>query len=166
MSGSAGTTGRAPFALAVVRPRRRAMLSLAPLIDVTFLLLVFFMLVTQFDRLAAIDVSVSHSPPVELSSEQAGGGARPGTVRLAVRADGALELDGRRLGGTPVLPAALEQAAARAAGEAGDKPPLLLVEPDGDLPLQRLVAVLVALERQPWFNVRLVHRKAAEGSSP
>jgi biopolymer transport protein ExbD len=159
-------SGLAPFVLPAGRPRRRAMLSLAPLIDVTFLLLVFFMLVTQFDRLAAIDVSVAQSPPVQLSPDGAGDGERHGTVRLTVRADGVLELGPRQLAGTSALPEALELAAAGAGRREKDKPPLLLVEPEGKVALQLLVGVLGALERQPWFDVRLVYRKPAGGQAP
>ncbi|MGI9387838.1 MAG: ExbD/TolR family protein, partial [Methyloligellaceae bacterium] len=43
--------------------RQRASLSLAPLIDVTFILLIFFMLVTQFSHVAPLDVELGTIEP-------------------------------------------------------------------------------------------------------
>jgi biopolymer transport protein ExbD len=70
------------FAFADARPRRRP--SLTPMIDVVFLLLVFFMLVAQFGRDAALPLAT------------AGGGAGwDGPPRLVEIAPEGIALNGR-----------------------------------------------------------------------
>ena len=51
---------------------RRAVISLAPLIDITFILLIFFMLVTQFGRLAPVNVElgeIKSEPPPSVEAD-------------------------------------------------------------------------------------------------
>ncbi|WP_416897088.1 MAG: ExbD/TolR family protein [Minwuia sp.] len=106
--------------------RRRALISLTPLIDVVFILLVFFMLASSFLDWRAIDLS----PPVE-----AGGGARlEGSLLVDIRRD-ALRLAGE--------PMDLETLADRIGVLVADKPgrPVIL-RPAPDVSLQRTVEVL------------------------
>lgn len=75
------------------RPRRRP--NLTPMIDVVFLLLVFFMLASRF--------GVERALPLALGA--GGGGAYTGPPRLVEVLPG-----GAALNGTPVAPSALAQA--------------------------------------------------------
>ncbi|WP_026381591.1 ExbD/TolR family protein [Afifella pfennigii] len=69
------------------RPRRRA-ISMTPLIDVVFLLLLFFMLASTFARFGAVDVSLAH----EGSGPAATGERR--NVLLSVAEDAGYAIDG------------------------------------------------------------------------
>ena len=82
------------FSFAASRPRRRP--SLTPMIDVVFLLLVFFMLASQFGHDRALPLSLG-----------AGGGAYDGPPRLVT-----IGPEGPALNGTPVAPEALAKALA------------------------------------------------------
>lgn len=69
--------------------RSRRALRLAPLVDVVFLLLVFFMLVSRLD--------VPQTLIVEAPS-QGGVGALQGAVLVRLEADGSLDVNGRLVG--------------------------------------------------------------------
>jgi len=138
------------------RGRRRAVLSLAPLIDVTFILLIFFMLVTQFDRFAPLQLVLGQKRDAPLQPPRQHG-AGVGTLTLEIGADGALRLDGRDAITIEALPAILT---ARTAGEAE---PLIAIDPEPEVPLQRLLDVLKAVQTVPSLKSRIiVPRKARE----
>lgn len=139
--------------------RRRPILSLAPLIDVTFLLLVFFMLVTQFDRFGVIDVTVAKSAPVQLEDPAVAGGARD-RVRLVIEEKERLLLDGAELTLAELVPALKSLRGGSPA--AGAAPPLLLLEPEPKVRLQWLVEVFSELATQALYDVRLVHRQTSD----
>ncbi|MBK1692574.1 ExbD/TolR family protein [Ectothiorhodospira mobilis] len=108
-------------------PRRRALISLTPLIDVVFILLVFFMLASSF-----LDWRLL---PLHAASGKAPATAEQTVLRVQIAADGAIRLEGRTMapgGLTRALVARLAEAPERA----------VVVQPEGDVPLQRLVAVL------------------------
>jgi biopolymer transport protein ExbD len=111
---------------ALSRPRRRARIGLTPLIDVVFILLVFFMLASSFIDRRAIDVA---SPAAAL-----GGSSLEGAVLIELR-----ETD-LRLGGRPVSEA---QLAARLAEHAARNPDQrVLIKPAPGVSLQRAVMLL------------------------
>jgi len=69
------------MSLALLPPRRRRVMSLTPMIDVVFLLLVFFMLAARFDQTAVLPVALGggasdYSGPPRLID------VTPGRVRL------------------------------------------------------------------------------------
>ena len=80
--------------------RRPTTIGLTPLIDVVFILLVFFMLATRFIDLGQQPFSVAVTDPI--ATEQR-------WLRIEVRVDQRVELDGKLLA-LAALPAALEQA--------------------------------------------------------
>ncbi|MBX2853501.1 MAG: biopolymer transporter ExbD [Rhodobacteraceae bacterium] len=108
------------------RPRRRTRISLTPLIDVVFILLVFFMLASSFLDWRSISLTST-------AAASSGGGAEgallvdvgPETVRLAGEALSSPELTAR-IG--KVLAAKPEQR--------------VLLRPRGGVDMQRLVTVL------------------------
>jgi len=83
------------------RRRRRAQVNLTSLIDVLFLLLIFFMLTSTFRLRGEMDLTLPES-----STSQARNADRPERpTEIVLRADGSVLLDG-----TPVDPANLEEA--------------------------------------------------------
>lgn len=106
--------------------RRRATIGLTPLIDVVFILLIFFMLASSFLDWRSIEVSAGTT-----------GAARPGLTG-ALLID--IRTDGLRLSGAPVTPAELSQKiAARVAMRADQR---IVVRPGAGVDVQRTVAVL------------------------
>lgn len=106
-------------------PRRR-LISLTPLVDVVFILLVFFMLASSLLRWQAVEVAASPSSAL--------GAPVVGSWLVRVHADG---LD---LNAEPVEAAALAgRVAARIAHDPAQR---ILIQPAPDASLQRLVDVL------------------------
>ena len=141
--------------------RRRMALSLAPLIDVTFIMLIFFMLVTQYSRLAPVDVTLGEISQVQLPQQAAAAPESKAQSRLTLRSDGSLDLDGRPVPNIAELPAALREKesqvlqAATAPETQADEKPVLLIDPDPDVDLQLLIDTLSALEEAPMFAVQI-----------
>ena len=152
------TRARSTFALE--GKRRRSVMSLAPLIDFTFILLIFFMVVTQFDRFAPVDVSVRKTPAQTITPRQLSDTDKK-VMRLRIRADGMVELDGEEIGDVLTFPGVLahHQPPEKAAAE---NKPLLLVEPDGEVTVQLLIDVMEALKALPGFVIRIVSRAREE----
>ena len=120
--------------------RRYSGLRLAPLVDVVFLLLVFFMLVSRLEVPQTIHVE---------PSSKAGGSSLHGAVLVRLDADGHLDLNG------------LEVDMHRLPGEIAPflvkKPePRILVQPAQRAPLQSLVEVLDVLEGAGAGHLTLV----------
>ena len=99
--------------LEAARPRSR--ISLTALIDVVFILLLFFMLTTQFTRWRSLDVPLAdeasartETRPLDVALD-AGGGLRVGAARIAPGSSCAAEA--RSLLGGPTLPVLLRPAA-------------------------------------------------------
>ena len=111
---------------------------MAPLTDVVFLLLAFFMLAGQ----------VQLSDPVAVAPPASSSEALPTRgVELLVTADGALWLDGERIPADD-----LHAAAARIATQP------LLVKADADLPVETLRATLATLRRAGVTKTALATR--------
>ncbi|WP_440996303.1 ExbD/TolR family protein [Arhodomonas sp. SL1] len=114
-----------PLAASAAR-RRRPLVSLTPLIDVVFILLVFFMLASSFLDWRAIDLS---------APRQAGAaGSLEGALLVEVRPEGL------RLGGAPVSGEALVARVEARLAEAPDT--RVLVRPARGVTLQEAVDVL------------------------
>jgi biopolymer transport protein ExbD len=112
----------------LARPHRG--LRLAPLVDVVFLLLIFFMLVARLDRPSSITVE----PPSET-----GDSALQGAVLVRLGAEGRLDLNGRAVD-VDNLANAIAPFLAR------DPKPRIVVQSAYDVPLQALVQVLDRLK--------------------
>ncbi len=107
-------------------PRRRARIGLTPLIDVVFILLVFFMLASSFLDERAIEVD---APAARL-----GGSSMEGALLVELRPEG-LRLAGRRVTEAQLM-AQLAEHAARNANQR------VLIKPAKGISLQRAVALL------------------------
>jgi len=117
--------------------RRARRLNMTPMIDVVFLLLVFFMLASSFDRDVAIRIGVV-----------GGGGAISGPPRLIDIAPERLRLNGRIV---PIedMAAALDQVVSARADT-------IVLRPSGEVELQRLVDVMSALDDQGFTALVLL----------
>lgn len=105
--------------------RRRRAIGLTPLIDVVFILLLFFMLASQFHQWRAVTISATGTP---------GAGEAVPTVLVRVHGDGNLDLNGEPIA-TWALTARLRQALAR-------EPKLSVqIESADEVPLQTLVTL-------------------------
>lgn len=110
--------------------RRRPIISLTPLIDVVFILLIFFMLASSFLEWRAIDLD----PPVQAAAATSSDGA----VVVEIDKEG-LALDGR--------PVTFETLAERVTAARADKPESpVLIQPSEGIPLQQAVDVLDTLQ--------------------
>ncbi|MQM38722.1 hypothetical protein KBTX_02741 [wastewater metagenome] len=118
--------------------RRRHAPSLTPLIDVVFILLVFFMLVSRLVDWGRVDVTVSGGG--------SGGESEVRTAVVRVLPDGAT-LDGSRYEGLDALAGAVRGA---------DAPATVYLDPAPETRLQRLVSVLEGLRARGVEGVRLL----------
>ena len=129
-----------PRPLASRTARRRPLISLTPLIDVVFILLIFFMLASSFMDWRAIDLNVpaqaSANPPME------------GALLVEIRSDIL------RLSGEPVLLDALVE---RISERLEQKPEQrVLVKPAPGVALQDVVAVLDRLAESGVLDMSLI----------
>lgn len=126
------------------RERPRPRMNIAPLIDVVFLMLIFFMLTSTFIDTASIDLSMARSGP----------GAGAGDMLLVdVKRDGELRLNGLTLGLEDLGP----ELAARVGAQV-DTPVALRAE--ARVPVQRLVAVMDSIQGVGMSNIRLATPEA------
>ena len=120
--------------------RRRGLISLTPLIDVVFILLIFFMLATSFFDWRALDLT----PPVQAAA----GPAEETAFLITLNGEG-IEADG-----APVEEAGLADAIAAALAIQPDRS--VLIAPQAGTPLQRTVTVLDIARSAGAQSVRLV----------
>ena len=112
-------------------PRKRPLISLTPLIDVVFILLIFFMLASSFLDWRAIDLDA----PLQASGAAA---STEGALLIEIKPDGL------RLAAEPV---ALDALAGRVGERLAVKPDRrVLIKPSEGVPLQRTVDVLDRLK--------------------
>ncbi|MEM6673306.1 MAG: biopolymer transporter ExbD [Planctomycetota bacterium] len=107
------------------RAPEEAAVDLAPLIDVVFILLIFFLVTATFDPDLGVDVE---RPSAASSSESA-----PDAIRVVIAPSGATYLDSR--------PVTIEQVASRVARS---QVPVVVV-PDRSVPSGRLIEVMDAV---------------------
>ena len=119
---------------------RRPLISLTPLIDVVFILVVFFMLASSFLDWRAID----------LGADRSDGGAAGSAVAILVE----VRTDGLRLSGERIL---IDDLVADIQALAGDNTELsVLVRPASGVALQPVIAVLDRLSSTGIANFTLV----------
>ncbi|WP_425405834.1 ExbD/TolR family protein [Hwanghaeella sp.] len=127
--------------LAKAQPRRRNLISLTPLIDVVFILLVFFMLASNFLEWRSINLNA----PAEASGR---GSSIEGTLLVEIRNDGL------RLSGKPI---SVKELATRIAGQIEKSPDRgIFVKPAPAISLQETVAVLDVLAGAGATNISLI----------
>ena len=112
------------------RARVSTRIDMAPLIDVVFLLLIFFLLTSSFVSRQAINVDLPRSSTAEAVPE-------PPLV-VSILADGSLRLDGESIGETGLAAAISEHTAI-------DPGKDIAVQADKSVGVERLLAVLDAV---------------------
>lgn len=112
--------------------RRKALINITSLIDVVFLLLLFFVVTSTFLERPGLDLSLPAASPTEV--------ARRDEVTVELDADGATWLDGARL-----EPADLETGIERALASAGTE--RVVLEADERVPHGRVVEAMDAARR-------------------
>lgn len=120
---------------------RRPLISLTPLIDVVFILLVFFMLASSFSSEHVIEMLT----PVTAEST---GEGEAGAALVRVKPDGAVDLNGE-----PVPRSELAQRVA--AWSVSEQPRRYLVQPGPGVTTQQVVAVVDLLKSSGAANVSL-----------
>ncbi|WP_086464761.1 ExbD/TolR family protein [Oceanibaculum nanhaiense] len=121
--------------------KRRQIISLTPLIDVVFILLIFFMLASSFLDWRTITLNTPGQAVATPDME--------GAMLVRLRADGTLDLAGEALSGEQ-LQARLQAALARKPDQR------VLVRPERGVVMQRAVAVLDLVAATGIKDVSLV----------
>jgi len=131
----------AVFSTSVDR-RRRSIIGLTPLIDVVFILLIFFMLASSFLDWRAIPLEV---PQTGVQSE-----SETRAMLVRIQRDGGLDLNG-----VPVTAAGLVQQLSQRLRSPEMR---VLVQPQSGVPLQDVVSILDRLNRAGVQNISLIKR--------
>ena len=127
--------------LANPQPRRRNLISLTPLIDVVFILLVFFMLASNFLEWR----SISLNAPAETTGR---GSSIEGSILVEIRADGL------RMSGLPISLEELGEKILIQLKKAPDR--VIFVKPAPSVTLQETVAILDVLTEAGANNISLI----------
>ena len=127
------------------RPRTKQELNVAPLIDVVFLLLIFFMLASTFIKPEAIDLM--------LEGSSTGGSSAEEMLNIEVVVDGTIRLNGLRLS-MPQLEAEL------ASRIQGDQTRPVTIKAGAEVPVQTLVNIMDRVRAAGTNNLRLATPEA------
>ena len=139
------------------RGRLAATVELAPLIDIVFLLLIFFMVSATFIRRSELHI--------DLPETRVGWPATSEPLTITVRRDGAYAVNGQ-----PTAKSALAQALASARGE--DEAPRAVIAAHALAPHQAVVGAMDAASRAGLTRISILAREApptrppADGESP
>ena len=121
-----------------------AVVEITPLIDVIFLLLIFFVVSTTFVRTSAIEIDLPDASSVT--------GQIPGDVEVRVSASGDLAVNGQVLAGPGHLMGALRRVRVGMA----EAEPLLVIAADADARHEAVVHVLDVARDLGLTNVRVL----------
>ena len=128
-------------------PPRAQLISLTPLIDVVFILLIFFMLASSFLDWRAVDLKIA-TP----SSAPAG---QVNSLVVRISSDGAIDLAGRRV--------TIDDMAGQVEERLSAQPDLrILIAPESGVALQSAVDVLQRLKQIGAANVSLIGKRPSQ----
>ena len=127
------------------RPRTKQELNVAPLIDVVFLLLIFFMLASTFIKPEAIDLM--------LEGSSTGGNTAEEMLNIEVVVDGTIRLNGLRLS----MPQLETELASRIQG---DQTRPVTIKAAAEVPVQTLVSIMDRVRAAGTNNLRLATPEA------
>ncbi|MEX0732327.1 MAG: biopolymer transporter ExbD [Aquisalimonadaceae bacterium] len=120
--------------------RRRQLIGLTPLIDVVFILLIFFMLASSFSNWQSISLGVPGEGRAPAADSE--------TLVVRVLADGSLEVDGDRIDSDALVSRFRVLFAA-------DPQRTVVVRPDDGVTLQRIVTVVEHLNEAGGNRITL-----------
>ena len=125
--------------------------NLTPLIDVVFLLIIFFMVSTTFDRDSQlmIDLPEASVEPVEVTEEP---------IEITIDAQGRFYVDGKQLVNTQLK--SIKRALLEAAGERAE--PTLVISADAQTPHQAVVSILDAARQLGFFHLTFATQLSSE----
>jgi biopolymer transport protein ExbD len=126
-------------------------INLTPLIDVVFLMLIFFMISTTFDRESQLAIQLPEAGGEAVERE-----ARP--LELVVNREGRYFVAGKEL--VDREPETLQRTLERLAG--GDRAQPLVISADANTPYQAVVTAMDAAGRAGLNNLSLTTRQAGE----
>ena len=136
------------------RIKDTAEINLTPLIDVVFLLLIFFMVSTTFNR----DSELSIELPEAAAEPQE---RKPDSIEVAIDAKGRFYVNGRELVNTQVK--SIKQALTKAAQAVGnEETPPIVVSADASTPHQAVIAVMDAARQLGFLNLSFPVQISAE----
>ena len=122
--------------------RKKRIVSLTPLIDVVFILLVFFMLVSNFNQYNAIEVNAP-APSLKPVNKM------DGSILIRISKTGAIDIAGK--------PVKLENVATKIKNAlAQDQNKLVIIKPHNSLPIQQTVDLLDNLAKAGITNFSLM----------
>jgi len=119
-------------------------LEIAPMIDVVFLLIIFFMTTAQFARITRAELDLPQEPGEQRPAEEAG-------VVINVMRDGTLIVNERTVS-LPELIVMVEDEMARVGGPAGLK---LILRADREAPAARMNEVITRLQQLGIYTARV-----------
>jgi biopolymer transport protein ExbD len=128
-------------------PKEPVDINLTPLIDVVFLLLIFFMVSTTFNR----DSELSIELPAASAEAQ---DRKPESIEVAIDAQGRFYVNGRQLLNTQSK--TIRQALRSAAGE-NDSPPII-ISADAKTPHQAVVQIMDAARELGFVRLTFATR--------
>lgn len=131
--------------------REDVQITLTPLIDVVFLLLIFFMVSTTFEREAEIAIELPEADAEASNSEAE-------AIEVWIDADGRFFLGGRPL---PAAGAGDLSSALEALVPAGPRP-ALVINADAATPYQAVITAMDAASRAGFVNLSLPVRTPSE----
>ncbi len=139
------------------RHREDLTLNITPLIDVVFLLLIFFMVSTTFNENSELlirlpEASLEEPPQFDLD-----------TIQVAVSADNVIHIQGRKLPDARLQ--TVEEAIYQARADMDlEQPPHLIINADADARHQAVVTVMDAAQRLDLGNIGIAYSSLEEES--
>jgi len=132
-------------------PKEAADINLTPLIDVVFLLLIFFMVSTTFDRDSELSIELP-AAAAELQKR------RPDSIEVAIDVQGRFYVNGRQLLNTQSK--TLRRALQSAAGDS-ESPPII-ISADAKTPHQAVVQIMDAARELGFVRLTFATRLVPE----
>lgn len=133
------------------RPRERIEINLTALIDVVFLLLIFFMVSTTFDRFSELQIQLPEADGEVAESE-------PRVLELVIDAEGRYYLDREQVLNSELD--TLKRALAKRAPEARDQP--LVINADARTPHQAVITAMDAARQIGLMQISFVIKEPGE----
>lgn len=128
-------------------PKEPVDINLTPLIDVVFLLLIFFMVSTTFNRDSELSIEL---PAASAEAQQ----RQPESIEVAIDAQGRFYVNGRQLLNTQSK--TVRQALRSAAGD-NDSPPII-ISADAKTPHQAVVQIMDAARELGFVRLTFATR--------
>ncbi len=127
-------------------------ITLTPLIDVVFLLLIFFMVSTTFSQQSEIEIELPEASTEETKE-------RPDIIEIGIDVRGTYFVNGRQLVNTQID--TLKRAIREAAGTR--KSPPLVINADANTPHQAVVTAMDAARQLGFTHLSFATSQAEEG---